>query len=94
MTDTPEKPMLFVVANGAAIDLLSSLLDQPVDPHGDVPVWESMVPLRITRTDIQRYLFGNGDLVQISFWVEPNGADAIAGPDPETPRSLFDSLED
>ena len=83
--------MLFVVANGAAIELLSSLLDQPVDPHGDVPIWESTIPLRITRADIQRYLYGNGDLVRIAFWVTEDGAEAVAGPEPETLRSPFDS---
>lgn len=80
-----------MVANAEAVKLLTALLEQPVDPQGDVPIWENTVPLRITRTDLQRYLYGNGDLVQISFWISEDGAEAVAGPDAETPRSLFET---
>lgn len=78
--------MLLVVANGAAITLLKNFLDEPVDPTGDVPVFETTIPLRITRADVQRYLYGNGDLAQIVFF----GDDAIALPDPEQRLSPLD----
>ena len=78
--------MLVVVANGAAINLLKEFLDESPKGDDEIAVWESTVPIRITREDVKRYLYGNGDLMQIVFV----GHDAIAMPDAEQRISPLD----
>lgn len=82
-----EEPALLITPNPAALELMASLLSEP-DDQG-VPVWETTIPLRITKADLQRVMTGNGDLARIVFWIDDTGVDALAVPDPEVPMSPF-----
>jgi hypothetical protein len=82
-----EQPMLIVVANGAATDMLARFVEEHAGKITDeVAVLETTVPIRITAADAARYLYGNGDLIQIHL-IEGDG---IALPDPEQRLSPFD----
>lgn len=82
-----EQPMLLVVANGAATEMLREFVDEHAGQAGDeVAVLETTVPIRITAADAQRYLYGNGDLVQIHLI----GGDGVALPDPDPRVSALD----
>lgn len=89
-----QEPLLLITPNQAAMELLASLLEEQDTPDGEVPVWEVAIPLRITKADLARVMYGNGDLAKIGFWVTESGADAVAFPDPETPRSPFEDSPD
>ncbi len=82
--------MLLVVANGAATQMLVDFVEEhrhdAMAGSEDVAVLETTVPIRITAADAQRYLYGNGDLVQIHLM----DGDGIALPDPDPQVSAFD----
>lgn len=90
---TTDEPALLLTPNSAALGLLSSLLEEPDDEDRGEPVWETMIPLRITRSDLQRVMTGNGDLATVVFWVDETGAEALAVPDPEIPGSPFPFMD-
>lgn len=82
-----EEPMLLVVANGAATRMLAQFVEDNLGKYDDeVAVLETTVPIRITAADAARYLYGNGDLIQIHLWE----GDGIALPDPEQHLSALD----
>lgn len=82
-----EEPMLLVVANGAATRMLKEFVDEHLGEVGDaVTVLETTVPIRITAADAARYLYGNGDLIQIHLWE----GDGVALPDAEQRVSALD----
>lgn len=83
--------MLLVTPNRAALDLLLRIVEAEQRP-GHERVFEAQMPIRITAEDLQRYLTGNGDLLRVGFWVTEEGVEAVAHPDPETPRSPFEGL--
>lgn len=85
------EPMLIVVPNKEGLELLSEILEEhKANPDGDIPVWETTINLRITPADLQRFMYGNGDLCRIVFWIDEEGhADGVAVPDPEVPMSPF-----
>lgn len=79
--------MLLLVANGAATDMLVRFVDEHLGRVDDeVAVLETTVPIRITAADAQRYLYGNGDLIQIHL-IEGDG---VALPDPDPRVSALD----
>lgn len=86
MADT-EEPLLLITPNAAAMALLGQILAVDTGEHDDLPVWEVTIPLRITQADLNRCMYGNGDLAVVAFL----GEEPVAFPDPEMPRSPFDS---
>lgn len=84
------EPMLIITPNAEALDILKILVERPAD--GEELAWTATIPLTITREDLQRYMYGQGDLVQIGFWPQADGTvEAVAFPDPEMPASPFGS---
>ena len=63
-----EEPLLLITPNRAAMELLASLLDEQDDPD-TIPAWTTTIPLTITKADLNRVMYGNGDLARIGFWV-------------------------
>lgn len=74
--------MLLVVPNGPALELLRTILDQEDHPEYGEPVWETEISLTITKSDLQRFMFEQRDLVQIGIFLGADGtAEAVAMPD-------------
>lgn len=88
-----EEPLLLVVPNAAALELLRSILDQPDHPEYGEPVWETEISLTITKSDLQRFMFEQRDLVQIGIFMGEDGtAEAVAMPDASAgPGFLMDN---
>lgn len=86
MAEDHEEPLLLITPNPAAMALLGSILSVPTGPETDIPVWEVTIPLRITQADLDRCMYGNGDLAQVGFI----GHEPVAFPDPEMSISPFD----
>lgn len=86
-----EEPLLLITPNAEAMALLDRLLSEaPNDPTVEV-AYEAMIPLRITRADLDRVRYGNGDLAQVGFFVMPDGsAEAVPFTKPDTSRSPFE----
>jgi hypothetical protein len=80
---------LIITPNAEALEVLKGLLDVP-DEEGAEPVWRTDIPLEITRADLMRYMYGNGDMTRIAFWITKDGVDGVAAPDPEMPTSAFE----
>lgn len=85
-----EEPILRIVPNGAALDLLRTILDQPDHPEYGEPVWETEVGLTITKSDLQAFMYEQRDLVQVGVFMGEDGtAEAIALPDQSARISPF-----
>lgn len=82
-----DEPALLITPNAAAMKLLGTLLDDE-EREGEIGVWTTTIPLTITRADLYRVMYGNGDLARIGFWVDQGVAEAVAFPDPETPMEF------
>lgn len=82
-----DEPMLLITPNAAALELLASLLNEEDSDEG-IPAWTTTIPLTITKADLNRVMYGNGDLARIGFWIDEGGAEAVAFPDPETPMQF------
>ena len=84
--------MLYVTPNAAARDLLSRLIEQAEPREGEELAFEAMLPIRITKADLDRVSSGNGDMLRIGFWVSGAGADPVAMPDPDVRRDPWPYL--
>jgi hypothetical protein len=89
MVGEPVEPLLILTPNKEAVDLLLTLMEDGSARPGHEPVFETLIPVRITLEDLHRYLYGNGDLVRIGFWITEGGVDPVAFPDPDPPLSPF-----
>jgi hypothetical protein len=89
-----DEPHLLITPNQAAMKLLARLIEEP-ERDDEEPCWEATIPLRITKADLERCMFGNGDLATIGFWIADDGsAEAVAFPDPETPMAFPEADND
>ena len=83
-----EEPLLLITPNQAALELLATLLEESDEDPDTIPAWTTSIPLTITKADLARVMYGNGDLARIGFWIEDGTAEAVAFPDPDTPMQF------
>lgn len=76
------EPILIVVPNAEALELLKEIVGTTPHPEFGEAVWETEITLRITADDVRRFMYEQRDLVQIGIYLGEDGtAEGFSYPD-------------